>query len=147
MKKSIRFDIICITKRIRGFIMVTKEKQINIRVSEKELSELEKKAKEKGLKRSDYIRSLLFNDDTESITNDIQMYTVQNLEKDKVYLKERLVEAQKNFEGLLNEFKEVQKKANSLDQDLSLEKENSAQLMIELSAEKNKGFFARLFNR
>lgn len=50
------------------------------------------------------------------------MYTVQNLEKDKVYLKERLVEAQKNFEGLLNEFKEVQKKANSLDQDLSLEK-------------------------
>lgn len=127
--------------------MATKEKQINIRVSEKELSELEKKAKEKGLKRSDYIRSLLFNDDTESITNDIQMYTVQNLEKDKVYLKERLVEAQKNFEGLLNEFKEVQKKANSLDQDLSLEKENSAQLMIELNAEKNKGFFARLFNR
>lgn len=127
--------------------MVTKEKQINIRVSEKELSELEKKAKEKGLKRSDYIRSLLFNDDTESITNDIQMYTVQNLEKDKVYLKERLVEAQKNFEGLLNEFKEVQKKANSLDHDLSLEKENSAQLMIELNAEKNKGFFARLFNR
>lgn len=127
--------------------MVIKEKQINIRVSEKELSELEKKAKEKGLKRSDYIRSLLFNDDTESITNDIQMYTVQNLEKDKVYLKERLVEAQKNFEGLLNEFKEVQKKANSLDQDLSLEKENSAQLMIELNAEKNKGFFARLFNR
>lgn len=127
--------------------MATKEKQINIRVSEKELSELEKKAKEKGLKRSDYIRSLLFNDDMESITNDIQMYTVQNLEKDKVYLKERLVEAQKNFEGLLNEFKEVQKKANSLDQDLSLEKENSAQLMIELNAEKNKGFFARLFNR
>ena len=127
--------------------MATKEKQINIRVSEKELSELEKKAKEKGLKRSDYIRSLLLNDDTESITNGIQMYTVQNLEKDKAYLKERLVEAQKNFEGLLNEFKEVQKKANSLDQDLSLEKENSAQLMIELNAEKNKGFFARLFNR
>jgi CYTH domain-containing protein len=127
--------------------MVIKEKQINIRVSEKELAELEKKAKEKGLKRSDYIRSLLFNDDTESITNSIQMYTVENLEKDKVYLKERLVEAQKNFEGLLNEFKEVQKKANSLDQDLSLEKENSAQLMIELNAEKNKGFFARLFNR
>jgi ribbon-helix-helix protein, copG family len=127
--------------------MVTKEKQINIRVSEKELSELEKKAKEKGLKRSDYIRSLLFNDDTESITNDIQMYTVQNLEKDKVYLKERLVEAQKNFEGLLTEFKEVQKKANSLNQDLSLEKENSAQLMIELNAEKNKGFFARLFRK
>ena len=67
--------------------MVTKEKQINIRVSEKELSELEKKAKEKGLKRSDYIRSLLFNDDTESITNDIQMYTVQNLKKDWLRLK------------------------------------------------------------
>ena len=127
--------------------MVTKEKQINIRVSEKELLELEKRAKEKGLKRSDYIRSLLFNDDTESITNSIQMYTVESLEKDKVYLKERLVEAQKNFEGLLNEFKEVQKTANSLNQDLSLEKENSAQLMIELNAEKNKGFFARLFNR
>lgn len=127
--------------------MVTKEKQINIRVSEKELSELEKKAKEKGLKRSDYIRSLLFNDDTESITNDIQMYTVQNLEKDKVYLKERLVEAQKNFEGLLIEFKEVQKKANSLTQDLNLEKENNTQLMIELNTEKNKGFFARLFKK
>lgn len=127
--------------------MVTKEKQINIRVSEKELSELEKKAKEKGLKRSDYIRSLLFNDDTESITNGIQMYAVENLEKDKVYLKERLVEAQKNFEGLLTEFKEVQKKTNSLTQDLNLEKENSAQLMIELNAEKNKGFFARLFKK
>ena len=75
------------------------------------------------------------------------MYTIENLEKDKVYLKERLVEAQKNFEGLLMEFREVQKKAKSLDQDLSLEKENSAQLMLELNAEKNKGFFARLFNR
>ena len=127
--------------------MVFKEKQINIRVSEKELLELEKKAKEKGLKRSDYIRNLLFNNDTESITNGIQMYTVESLEKDKVYLKERLVEAQKNFEGLLTEFKEVQKKANSLNQDLSLEKENSAQLMIEESAEKNKGFFARLFKK
>lgn len=127
--------------------MVTKEKQINIRVSEKELSVLEKKAKEKGLKRSDYIRSLLFNDNTESITKGIQMYTVENLEKDKVYLKERLVEVQKNFEGLLTEFKEVQKKANSLTQDLNLEKENSAQLMIELNAEKNKGFFARLFKK
>ena len=127
--------------------MVTKEKQINIRVSEKELSVLEKKSKEKGLKRSDYIRSLLFNDDTESITKGIQMYTVENLEKDKVYLKERLVEVQKNFEGLLTEFKEVLKKANSLTQDLNLEKENSAQLMIELNAEKNKGFFARLFKK
>lgn len=127
--------------------MATKEKQINIRVSEKELLDLEKRAEEKGLKRSDYIRSLLFDNDTESIANSIQMYTVENLEKDKVYLKERLVEAQKNFEGLLMEFREVQKKANSLDQDLSLEKENSAQLMLELNAEKNKGFFARLFNR
>lgn len=107
----------------------------------KNCQSLKKKAKEKGLKRSDYIRSLLFNDDTESITNDIQMYTVQNLEKDKVYLKERLVEAQKNFEGLLIEFKEVQKKANSLTQDLNLEKENNTQLMIELNTEKNKGFF------
>ena len=127
--------------------MVTKEKQINIRVSEKELSVLEKKAKENGLKRSDYIISLLFNDYTESITKGIQMYTVENLEKDKVYLKERLVEVQKNFEGLLTEFKEVQKKANSLTQDLNLEKENSAQLMIELNAEKKKGFFARLFGK
>ena len=127
--------------------MATKEKQINIRVSEKELLDLEKRAEEKGLKRSDYIRSLLFDNDTESIANSIQMYAVENLEKDKVYLKERLVEAQKNFEGLLMEFREVQKKANSLDQDLSLEKENSAQLMLELNAEKNKGFFARLFNR
>lgn len=127
--------------------MATKEKQINIRVSEKELLDLEKRAEEKGLKRSDYIRSLLFDNDTESITNSIQMYTIENLEKDKVYLKERLVEAQKNFEGLLMEFREVQKKAKSLDQDLSLEKENSAQLMLELNAEKNKGFFARLFNR
>lgn len=127
--------------------MATKEKQINIRVSEKELLDLEKRAEEKGLKRSDYIRSLLFDNDTESITNSIQMYTIESLEKDKVYLKERLVEAQKNFEGLLMEFREVQKKAKSLDQDLSLEKENSAQLMLELNAEKNKGFFARLFNR
>ena len=39
--------------------MATKEKQINIRVSEKELLDLEKRAEEKGLKRSDYIRSLL----------------------------------------------------------------------------------------
>ena len=127
--------------------MATKEKQINIRVSEKELLDLEKRAEEKGLKRSDYIRSLLFDNDTEGIANSIQMYTIENLEKDKVYLKERLVEAQKNFEGLLMEFREVQKKAKSLDQDLSLEKENSAQLMLELNAEKNKGFFARLFNR
>lgn len=127
--------------------MVTKEKQINIRVSEKELLELEKRAKNKELKRSDYIRSLLFNDDTESITKGIQMYTVENLEKDKVYLKERLVETQKNFEGLLIEFKEVQKKANSLTQDLNLEKENNTQLMIELNTEKNKGFFARLFKK
>lgn len=127
--------------------MVTKEKQINIRVSEKELLELEKRAKDKELKRSDYIRSLLFNDDTESITKGIQMYTVENLEKDKVYLKERLVETQKNFEGLLIEFKEVQKKANSLTQDLNLEKENNTQLMIELNTEKNKGFFARLFKK
>ena len=127
--------------------MVTKEKQINIRVSEKELLELEKRAKDKELKRSDYIRSLLFNDDTESITKGIQMYTVENLEKDKVYLKERLVETQKNFEGLLIEFKEVQKKANSLTQDLNLEKENNSHLMIELNTEKNKGFFARLFKK
>ena len=127
--------------------MATKEKQINIRVSEKELLDLEKRAEEKGLKRSDYIRSLLFDNDTEGIANSIQMYTIENLEKDKVYLKERLVEAQKNFEGLLMEFREVQKKAKSLDQDLSLEKENSAQLMLELNAEKNKCFFARLFNR
>lgn len=127
--------------------MVTKEKQINIRVSEKELLELEKRAKDKELKRSDYIRSLLFNDDTESITKGIQMYTVENLEKDKVYLKERLVETQKNFEGLLIEFKEVQKKANSLTRDLNLEKENNTQLMIELNTEKNKGFFARLFKK
>lgn len=127
--------------------MVTKEKQINIRVSEKELLELEKRAKDKELKRSDYIRSLLFNDDTESITKGIQTYTVENLEKDKVYLKERLVETQKNFEGLLIEFKEVQKKANSLTQDLNLEKENNTQLMIELNTEKNKGFFARLFKK
>lgn len=127
--------------------MATKEKQINIRVSEKELLDLEKRAEEKGLKRSDYIRSLLFDNDTKGIVNSIQMYTIENLEKDKVYLKERLVEAQKNFEGLLMEFREVQKKAKSLDQDLSLEKENSAQLMLELNAEKNKGFFARLFNR
>lgn len=127
--------------------MVTKEKQINIRVSEKELLELEKRAKDKGLKRSDYIRSLLFDDDTESISNAIQMYMVENLEKDKVYLKERLIEAQNNFEGLLTEFKEVQKKANSLTQDLNLEKENNVQLMIELNTEKNKGFFARLFKK
>lgn len=127
--------------------MATKEKQINIRVSGKELLDLEKRAEEKGLKRSDYIRSLLFNNDTESITSGIQMYTIESLEKDKVFLKERLVETQKNFEGLLMEFREVQKKAKSLDQDLSLEKENSAQLMLELNAEKNKGFFARLFNR
>lgn len=129
--------------------MATKEKQINIRVSERELLELETKAKEKGLKRSDYIRSCLFrnDDDTKSISNSIQFYTVENLEKDKAFLKERLVESQKNFEGLLMEFREVQKKAKSLDQDLSLEKENSAQLMLELNAEKNKGFFARLFKR
>ena len=129
--------------------MAFKEKQINIRVSEKELLEIEKRAKEKGMKRSDYIRTCLFgnDNDTESISNSIQMYTVESLEKDKVFLKERLVESQKNFEGLLMEFREVQKKANSLDQDLSLEKENSAQLMLELNAEKNKGFFARLFNR
>lgn len=127
--------------------MATKEKQINIRVSGKELLDLEKRAEEKGLKRSDYIRSLLFNNDTESITNGIQLYTVESLEKDKAFLKERLVESQKNFEGLLMEFREVQKKAKSLDQDLSLEKENSAQLMLELNAEKNKGFFARLFKR
>jgi hypothetical protein len=127
--------------------MATKEKQINIRVSEKELLDLEKRAEEKGLKRSDYIRTLLFDNDTESIANNIQMYTVETLEKDKIFLKERLVESQKNFEGLLMEFREVQKKANSLDQDLSLEKENSAQLMLELNAEKNKGFFARLFGK
>ena len=129
--------------------MATKEKKINIRVSERELLELETKAKEKGLKRSDYIRSCLFrnDDDTKSISNSIQFYTVENLEKDKAFLKERLVESQKNFEGLLMEFREVQKKAKSLDQDLSLEKENSAQLMLELNAEKNKGFFARLFKR
>lgn len=127
--------------------MASKEKQINIRVSEKELLEIEKKAKEKGMKRSDYIRKCLFENDTESISNGIQLYTIENLEKDKAFLKERLVESQKSFEGLLIEFKEVQKKANSLDQDLSLEKENSAQLMLELNAEKNKGFFARLFKR
>lgn len=127
--------------------MASKEKQINIRVSEKELLEIEKKAKEKGMKRSDYIRKCLFENDTESISNGIQLYTIENLEKDKAFLKERLVESQKSFEGLLIEFKEVQKKANSLDQDLSLEKENSAQLMLELNAEKNKGFFARLFGR
>lgn len=127
--------------------MASKEKQINIRVSEKELLEIEKKAKEKGMKRSDYIRKCLFENDTESISNSIQLYTIENLEKDKAFLKERLVESQKSFEGLLIEFKEVQKKANSLDQDLSLEKENSAQLMLELNAEKNKGFFARLFKR
>lgn len=127
--------------------LASKEKQINIRVSEKELLEIEKKAKEKGMKRSDYIRKCLFENDTESISNGIQLYTIENLEKDKAFLKERLVESQKSFEGLLIEFKEVQKKANSLDQDLSLEKENSAQLMLELNAEKNKGFFARLFKR
>lgn len=127
--------------------LASKEKQINIRVSEKELLEIEKKAKEKGMKRSDYIRKCLFENDTESISNGIQLYTIENLEKDKAFLKERLVESQKSFEGLLIEFKEVQKKANSLDQDLSLEKENSAQLMLELNAEKNKGFFARLFGR
>lgn len=127
--------------------MASKEKQINIRVSEKELLEIEKKAKEKGMKRSDYIRKCLFENNTESISNGIQLYTIENLEKDKAFLKERLVESQKSFEGLLIEFKEVQKKANSLDQDLSLEKENSAQLMLELNAEKNKGFFARLFGR
>lgn len=127
--------------------MVTKEKQINIRVSEKELLDIEKRAEEKGLKRSDYIRSLLFNEDTESITNGMQLYIVETLEKDKAFLKERLVESQKSFEGLLIEFKEMQKKANSLDQDLSLEKENNVQLMLELNAEKNKGFFARLFKR
>ncbi|MDU0882060.1 MAG: hypothetical protein E7B02_10845 [Streptococcus salivarius] len=127
--------------------MVTKEKQINIRVSEKELLDIEKRAEEKGLKRSDYIRSLLFNEDTESITNGMHLYIVETLEKDKAFLKERLVESQKSFEGLLIEFKEMQKKANSLDQDLSLEKENNVQLMLELNAEKNKGFFARLFKR
>jgi hypothetical protein len=127
--------------------MVTKEKQINIRVSEKELLQLEKRAEEKGLKRSDYVRSLLFNEDTDSIANGMQLYIVENLEKDKAFLKERLAESQKTFEGLLIEFKEIQKKANSLDQDLSLEKENNVQLMLELNAEKNKGFFARLFKR
>lgn len=127
--------------------MVTKEKQINIRVSEKELLDIEKRAEEKGLKRSDYIRSLLFNEDTESIANGMHLYIVETLEKDKAFLKERLVESQKSFEGLLIEFKEIQKKANSLDQDLSLEKENNVQLMLELNAEKNKGFFARLFKR
>lgn len=143
----IEYDIICIPKSIRGFKMVTKEKQINIRVSEKELLQLEKRAEEKGLKRSDYVRSLLFNEDTESITNGMHLYIVENLEKDKIFLKERLAESQKSFEGLLIEFKEIQKKANSLDQDLSLEKENNVQLMLELNAEKNKGFFARLFKR
>lgn len=127
--------------------MVTKEKQINIRVSEKELLQLEKRAEEKGLKRSDYVRSLLFNEDTDSIANGMHLYIVENLEKDKAFLKERLAESQKTFEGLLIEFKEIQKKANSLDQDLSLEKENNVQLMLELNAEKNKGFFARLFKR
>ena len=127
--------------------MVTKEKQINIRVSEKELLQLERRAEEKGLKRSDYVRSLLFNEDTESIANSMHLYIVENLEKDKIFLKERLAESQKSFEGLLIEFKEIQKKANSLDQDLSLEKENNVQLMLELNAEKNKGFFARLFKR
>lgn len=127
--------------------MATKEKQINIRVSEKELLQLEKRAEEKGLKRSDYVRSLLFNEDTKSIANGMHLYIVENLEKDKIFLKERLAESQKSFEGLLIEFKEIQKKANSLDQDLSLEKENNVQLMLELNAEKNKGFFARLFKR
>lgn len=104
-----------------------KQKTLNIRLSLTEKEQLDKLAKDKGLKISEYVRSILFSD----VTQD----DVQSNEDVIQILKSELEEKNKQIETLQELLKNQQI--------LSLEANKEKALLLE----DKRGFWSRLFGR
>ena len=100
-----------------------KQKTLNIRLSIIEKENLDKRSKDKGLKLSEYVRSILFSDVTQSNEDVIQI------------LKSELEEKNKQIETLQELLKNQQI--------LSLEANKEKALLLE----DKRGFWSRLFRR
>lgn len=104
-----------------------KQKTLNIRLSLTEKEQLDKLAKDKGLKISEYVRSILF--------SDVIQDDVQSNEDVIQILKSELEEKNKQIETLQELLKNQQI--------LSLEANKEKALLLE----DKRGFWSRLFGR
>lgn len=104
-----------------------KQKTLNIRLSLTEKEQLDKLAKDKGLKVSDYVRSILF--------SDVIQDDVQSNEDVMHILKTELEEKNKQIENLQELLKNQQI--------LSLESNKEKVLLLE----EKRGFWTRLFKK
>lgn len=104
-----------------------KQKTLNIRLSLTEKEQLDKFAKDKGLKISEYVRSILF--------SDVIQDDVQSNEDVIQILKSELEEKNKQIETLQELLKNQQI--------LSLEANKEKALLLE----DKRGFWSRLFGR
>lgn len=104
-----------------------KQKTLNIRLSLTEKEQLDKIAKDKGLKISEYVRSILF--------SDVIQDDVQSNEDVIQILKSELEEKNKQIETLQELLKNQQI--------LSLEANKEKALLLE----DKRGFWSRLFGR
>lgn len=104
-----------------------KQKTLNIRLSLTEKEQLDKLAKDEGLKVSDYVRSILF--------SDVIQDDVQSNEDVMHILKTELEEKNKQIENLQELLKNQQI--------LSLESNKEKVLLLE----EKRGFWTRLFKK
>lgn len=104
-----------------------KQKTLNIRLSLTEKEQLDKLAKDEGLKVSDYVRSILF--------SDVIQDDVQSNEDVMHVLKTELEEKNKQIENLQELLKNQQI--------LSLESNKEKVLLLE----EKRGFWTRLFKK
>lgn len=115
---------------------ISKEKQINIRVSDEEKKYIIEKAKSKDMKISDYARSKLLDDEnssiSESYTKDIQMY--RNKFEELSHYHQQILESAKikdeTIQNLIAMLDEEHKKTTALS--ISLEEHKSRSFMTKL---------------
>lgn len=77
-----------------------KQKNLNLRLSESEKADLEKRAKSADKKLSEYVRSVLFADESQSDTKEKQSETVESQQNDNVIqvLNERISDLKAEIE-------------------------------------------------
>lgn len=77
-----------------------KQKNLNLRLSESEKADLEKRAKSADKKLSEYVRSVLFADESQSDTKEKQSETVESQQDDNVIqvLNERISDLKAEIE-------------------------------------------------
>lgn len=77
-----------------------KQKNLNLRLSESEKADLEKRAKSADKKLSEYVRSVLFADESQSDTKEKQSETVESQQNDNVIqvLNERISDLKSEIE-------------------------------------------------